>query len=535
MRPIRLATLALVAVAALALTACYSIRSQTVSQLDGIGDVQIETTLCEDTSGFGGPPNGCPVSNQPGGGSPTNVLIAYRVPDGTGAPDTLDATTAGPPITFTQDQSYTDSLNSVAAAPSGEHWVGYKGDQSLGPDITVTGRFTLPKPAGGKPFQGPFKYRTVVGFQHLNSQTPPQDPVVCNSDPTQPSPPNSNGTSAVCIDYPGNGTWQADEEFATRDLGITVGDPTSVQQNSSGQVPFTAQFAGSADSSVKFDLSIASDVPDGVKLTPSATTLEPSSDSSTPITVKADVAPTVPTGTYNITLTARNSAGQERKATAKLVVALGKPLNLALPFVSGTDAVGQTVNCSNGDWSSSPTKFAFQWTRDGADIAGATSNSYKLTEEDGALLVACRVTASNDVGVGSATSGPIRVAQEGGADVKLNGPVKVTKNSNGTYSVDTGITVSCPPRLPQSCGGGNHVTANVATTSVRRSAVKEVAHSGFAVTSGSKLKVVLRLSPSASKTLAAKGSLKLAAKVVTRNHLLQQVTSQKQLTAKRPR
>jgi hypothetical protein len=535
MRPIRLATLATAAVALIALTGCYSIESESTAQLDVIGNVQITTTTCLDQPP--GVPN-CPASNyEPG--SPqtiTNYLIAYRVPDGTTAPDSFSAT-SGDAFTYTKDQSYADALTAAIPPPSGQHWVGYRTQKN---PATPTGTqtfnptFGLPKSSDGTPFHGPFKYRTVVGFiddQSANGN----DPVQCANPPTDLSSANTNGTQSVCLDYPDAATAAQDQDIPTRDLGITSGNPASVTQNASATLPFTALYAGAADPSASFDISVSSDAPSGVTLTPSTTKITPDSDSSTPITVKADVAPTVPVGTYNVTLTAKASSGQTRQATGKLVVGLGKPVNLALPFISGTDAVGQTAACSNGDWSSSPAKFAFQWTRDGNDIAGASAASYTLTEDDGATLVACRVTATNDAGDGTATSGPIRVAQEGGADVTLDGKVSVKPDSDGTYTVDPGITVSCPPRLPANCGGGGSITATAATGSVHSAAVARVAHRGFAAKSGAQTKLIMHLTHAGSKLLRLRKKLTLVVTVVTRNHKLERVSSKKQFTIKVPR
>jgi hypothetical protein len=535
MRPIRLATFALLAVAVFAMSACVSIRSQTLTQHDVIGDNEIATTICEDTSGSPAPSTGCPVSNNPSSATPTELLVAYRLPDGMRAPDSFVGTVDSPTppeiqINFKKDKGYTDSLTAVAAPPAGEHWVGYRGDGTSGSDVNLNPRFGLPRPSDGHAFHGPLKYRTVVGF--YSTSTPnAEDPVVCNADPTQPSTPNSNGSSSVCIDYPTGTDWQSDESFATRDLGIVPPAQTSAQQNSSTELTFTADYAGASTATATFSLTATTTAPD-VMLKPSATSLTPATDSQTPITVAANVLPTTPAGTYAVTLTAKNAAGQTRTATTKLVVTLSKPLNLVLPFVNGTAAVGQTVSCDNGTWSSSPTSYAVQWTRDGADIPGATASTYTLTEADGAALVACRVTATNEVGDGApATSGVVRIAQLGGASVDINGPVSIKKNSDGTYTVDTGITVDCPPRLPKNCGGSARITTDSASGSrLLASATKLLAKRGFSVKSGGNQKIVLKLTKRASKLLHVKRKIVLVGKVVTRNHKLQRVTTQKRFT-----
>lgn len=514
---------------------CYQISSETVTQKDGIGPIELTTNVCE-TFPTGVFSSSCP-SNSGFGGSPTNILVAYRVPDGVMTPDTFTGTTdVNTTVTFTKDQTYTDALtgNANSAPPSGEHWVGYRGDsQGAGSSGSATVDFTLPTSTNGVPFKGPLKYRTVVGWiQNSQPAGPTPDPVQCAADPTQT---NTYGTtSAICIDSPDAATYPTDNQVPTRDLAIAAGGDESTKQNSSATLAYTANFAGNTAQSA-FDVSVSTDAPSSVKLTPSVDSFTPGTDSSTPITVRADVAPTTPTGTYSVTLIARNSAGQARQATEKLVVTQGAPVNLTLPFVGGTDAVGKTVTCDNGSWSSSPTSYAYQWTRSGNDIAGATSPSYVPTQEDGAMLVSCRVTATNPVGKSSATAGAVRIAQEGGADVDLTGPVSVKKDGDGTYTIDPGITVSCPPRLTVNCGGGKHVTANAALSKARTSATTLVGHGGFAAKSGTKHAVRLHLTRRGSKLLRVKKKLTLVATVVTRNHQLQRVSSQKRLTVRVPR
>jgi hypothetical protein len=442
-------------------------------------------------------------------------------------------------MTFHADKSYSDSLTAVAPPPAGEHWVGYRSD--LNPP-TPTGtstfkpHFTLPK-SNGKPFQGPFKYRTVTGFIFDNSAGN-DDPVVCADPPTSQGPTNSNSSRSYCIDSPSGTAYDSDQDVPTRDLVVTSAGNGSVRQNESGELPFSAEFAGDADPSASFQISASTDAP-GVTLTPSSTTFAPATDSTTAINVKADVSPTTPVGTYDVTVVASLPNGAERRATGKLMVQLGKPVNLRLPQITGTAAVGKTLVCDNGDWSSSPTTFTYKWSRDGAEIPGATAQTYLLTQADGATLAGCTVTAGNETGTGVAPSGTVRVAQEGGADVNLGGKPKVSRNSDGTYTVDTGITVSCPPRLPTNCGGGNHVDANAAamTSRTRGAAARtiEVASTGLSAPTGKTQKVILRLTRRGSKLLDRQKTLALVTRVITRNHLLQRVTSTKRFTIRRPR
>lgn len=90
---------------------------------------------------------------------------------------------------------------------------------------------------------------------------------------------------------------------------------------------------------------------------------------------------------------------------------LAVPVNSVAPVASGTGTIGQTLSVTTGTWSNFPTSYAYQWKRDGSNIASATSSTYLLVSADGGTTVTCAVTATNQGGAGSAaTSNGIAVA-----------------------------------------------------------------------------------------------------------------------------
>lgn len=95
----------------------------------------------------------------------------------------------------------------------------------------------------------------------------------------------------------------------------------------------------------------------------------------------------------------RGQAAYRRAADA----AGKKPANTVLPAITGTPTVGQTLTCSNGTWTKSPT-FTRQWNRNGVPIAGATATTRVLTVDDVGALMTCTVTATNAGVSTSATS-----------------------------------------------------------------------------------------------------------------------------------
>ncbi len=87
------------------------------------------------------------------------------------------------------------------------------------------------------------------------------------------------------------------------------------------------------------------------------------------------------------------------------------PANTALPTISGTAQVGQTLNAGIGSWTgTTPISHAYQWRRCDstgaacANIGGATAASYVVASADAGRTLRVAVTASNSAGQASATS-----------------------------------------------------------------------------------------------------------------------------------
>src|SRR6202011_5694527 len=98
-----------------------------------------------------------------------------------------------------------------------------------------------------------------------------------------------------------------------------------------------------------------------------------------------------------VTIIASGSTGASVPATSlpTAVVTGLAPVNTALPVISGTAQVGQTLAATNGAWSNAPSSFAFQWYRGGGQIAGATAATYMPVSADIGTLLSVTVIASN--------------------------------------------------------------------------------------------------------------------------------------------
>lgn len=63
-----------------------------------------------------------------------------------------------------------------------------------------------------------------------------------------------------------------------------------------------------------------------------------------------------------------------------------------IPIISGHVITGETLTVSEGNWSENPDSYQYQWTRDGVNIAGATSNTYSVLPIDEGTIIRCDVT-----------------------------------------------------------------------------------------------------------------------------------------------
>ena len=76
------------------------------------------------------------------------------------------------------------------------------------------------------------------------------------------------------------------------------------------------------------------------------------------------------------------------------------------PVISGTASAGETLSCSTGAWTGNPTRYTYQWSRDGTPIVGATNSTYTVKTGDEATTLTCTVTAYNTVGASAPATSP---------------------------------------------------------------------------------------------------------------------------------
>jgi len=105
--------------------------------------------------------------------------------------------------------------------------------------------------------------------------------------------------------------------------------------------------------------------------------------------------------------TAEKPAGDHITEVTYTGPVVGPPVNVNVPLLSGPNGinpadVGQTLNCTMGNWEGAPENYAYQFAADSANVSG-TDNTYVVAAGDAGKSITCLVTATNS---GGATPAP---------------------------------------------------------------------------------------------------------------------------------
>jgi hypothetical protein len=323
--------LSVLAACAAMLGGCVAISSISSNQQDIVGKLRLTLTICKvDQASVGGQNHpGCDIQTN-GGEASTNsidaqVLVAYRVPTDSGAPQTLsgvtnDATASS--LAFSRSPDYEAELTRLVPPGAGQKWVGYlsalydyDGGAAGTParQVTVSVDLDLPRPADGGPFVGPLPLRPVVGARDVTVARPAGRTVACGSSAYSPSAGNT-----ICIDSPLEAQVGTNFSFPTRDFGIVAGKAT-VSPGQSVTLPFGVRGAGTLPVGLTATLTAGTTLP-GAAVAPSAASAPLSNGSDTRVTVPVTVPETAGPGTFDVTLAGRLDNGELRTGVAKLTV-----------------------------------------------------------------------------------------------------------------------------------------------------------------------------------------------------------------------
>jgi hypothetical protein len=117
------------------------------------------------------------------------------------------------------------------------------------------------------------------------------------------------------------------------------------------------------------------------------------------------------------------------------------PANTVLPVITGFEVEGQTLSCSTGTWTETPSGYTYQWQRSNVDIGGATGATHLLVGADAGTTLTCIVTASNSAGAGTPAE-----SLATGTIAALPGSVPVNSVAPAIVGVPTvGVLLSVTP------------------------------------------------------------------------------------------
>lgn len=123
--------------------------------------------------------------------------------------------------------------------------------------------------------------------------------------------------------------------------------------------------------------------------------------------------------------------------------------NTVAPAVTGTPQVGQTLTCSTGTWTNSPTSYSYAWRVGG--VTQGTASTYVVQSGDVGSTIVCLVTARNaggfSVPASSNTVGPVTAAPSGSTWSAADASANAMTLSNG------GLTVAATTTAWQSVRG----------------------------------------------------------------------------------
>ncbi|MHB8242718.1 MAG: hypothetical protein ACYDHN_12105, partial [Solirubrobacteraceae bacterium] len=163
--------------------------------------------------------------------------------------------------------------------------------------------------------------------------------------------------------------------------------------------------------------------------------------------------------------TATNAeASSDPVGSAATTPILARPVTTVPPTVSGTLEVGQTLTCSPGAWSNSPTEYSYSWLRDFEPIPGATSTSYLLSASDAGHDLTCQVTATNAAGSATAfaDAGTIAAKETSSSGGGSGGGTTSGSGSGGASSsppASSGPPTSNPVSIPPSGASAGAIQA----------------------------------------------------------------------------
>ncbi len=190
------------------------------------------------------------------------------------------------------------------------------------------------------------------------------------------------------------------------------------------------------------------------------------------------------------------------------------PFNTAAPSVSGTATTGSLLSCASGSWTGEnelalsagwplTSPFSYQWLRDGAPIAGATSPAYTVQAADVGHALVCEVAATNVAGHTAARSAALTVTLPA---------VTLSSSKIAVSGGSAKVPIAC---ANATCTGTIELTGQVAVKSKGKKTKRKtvtLAKGSYSLVAGKKATISVRLTSAGKSALAAAKAHKLSGK-----------------------
>jgi hypothetical protein len=354
----------MVSALAVVLSGCVAIKTQSASQR-APGVVTLSLQICVDDrdqtkysdcvppSNTAENDNGQDIILNPPLAGNAQLMVGFRVPDGTTAPASFQNSDGR--VSFAASPGYTAALTAEYVPIAGFHWVGYlstgvqlDGSNAANFLITINPEFGL-NGIGGAPFTGPFRWRAVIGSRLISDSVPGSSPIDCPVGSTAcfDSPPPSTTSGRATLGH-------LAATVTVSDFSVRPPDATAVGPDELATLTYklTSQDARNFGAPT-LSLKASTTVPGGQPQLGAAVIAIPRNGDTT-ATVSLRVPPGTPVGNYDVVLTATGNslppgADIPKSATAKLTVVdkTAPAVRVSSPG-DATYTVGQSVTADYG-------------------------------------------------------------------------------------------------------------------------------------------------------------------------------------------
>ena len=164
----------------------------------------------------------------------------------------------------------------------------------------------------------------------------------------------------------------------------------------------------------------------------------------------------------SVQVTAMNGGGSATSATSNTEnVPDITPMVVSAPVISGTPAVGSTLNASTGAFVGGGLTYSYVWLRDGSPIGGATGSAYSVVSADAGHALSVQVTATNGLGSVPATSAAVSIPAPSSSGGGSSGSAATSNSSSGSGgSSGSGSSSGSASNASSSSGGSGGVSAS---------------------------------------------------------------------------